>query len=327
MRRNLLFIVLTFLVCAQALAQEKDIVAVAQKTIGDVKIDTSKKAKKWDIGGPLSINFTQTGFSNWAVGGQNSLGLTGILSFHANYTNHKFSWLNDLELDYGFAEDQNLPLQKTTDQIEATSTVGYKMFDHISASFLANFQTQFAPGYTNPADTTLLSNFMSPGYLVLSLGLNYKPGKDLMIFISPASARLVFVEDQNLANAGDFGVTPAVRSNGEIITPGSNELTEFGAYMKASYMHTFNKKVTVNTNLELFSNYLKNPQNIVVDWYGILQIKISKYLAVTFNYQTIYDNTVLVPIYKSVNGSEEQVGKGPRLQIKDILGAGLGFKI
>ncbi len=309
-------------------AQEKDLTAAAQKLLATAKLDSTLKAKKWDVGGPFSLNFTQTNFSNWAAGGQNSLGLTGILSFHANYGNKRFSWLNDLELDFGFAEVQDMPLQKTTDQIEATSSVGYQLFDHVLASFLTNFQTQFAPGYTNPADTVLMSRFMSPGYLVLSLGLNYKPNKAWMFFLSPASIRLVFVEDQNLANAGDYGVTPAVRgSNGQIITPGKNELTEFGAYLKTSYIHTFSKKVSFNTNLELFSNYLKNPQNIVVDWYGLIQIKVSKLLAVTFNYQTIYDNTVLVPTYKSVNGAEMQVGKGPRLQIKDILGAGLGFKI
>ncbi len=314
------------LVGTASFGQEKDITSVAQKTMEMPKTDTSKK--KWDLGGPMSINFSQTSFTNWAAGGQNSLGLAGVLSFHANYKDGKFLWLNDLELAYGFTEQQDLPLQKTTDQIEATSSVGYSIFDHVLATFLSNFQSQFAPGYTNTSDTVLLSKFMSPGYLVLSLGLNYKPNKDIMVFLSPASARLVFVEDQTLANEGSFGVTPAVRAaNGEIITPGKNELTEFGAYMKTTYNHTFSKKVSVNSSLELFSNYLKDPQNIVVNWYGLIQIKVSKYLVVTFNYQTIYDNTVIIPIYKSVNGEEQKVGQGPRLQIKDILGAGLGFKL
>lgn len=324
MRKYAIFMIAGF-ACQLAFAQQKNITGAAQKTLGEPKLDT---VKRWDVGGPLSVSFTQTGFSNWAAGGQNSIGLTSLVSFHANYSTPSFNWLNEILLGYGFTQLQDQPVQKTTDQIDVTTSAGVCAFDHAFVSFLANFQTQFAPGYTNAADTVLLSRFMSPGYLVLSLGLNYKPNKDLMVFLSPASARLVFVGDQNLANAGDFGVTPAVRgSNGEIITKGKNELTEFGAYFKASYKHSYNDHFTLATTLELFSNYLKDPQNIVVNWSALLQFKVSKYLAVTFNAQTIYDNSVNIPIYKTVNGVNKETSNGPRLQLKDVLGVGLGFKI
>ncbi len=308
-----------------ATAQKSDITSAAQKASGAAKFDTTKK---WEIGGPLSVTFTQTSLSNWAGGGESSVGLTALASLHANYSDLKFSWLNDLELGYGFTRLQDQPLQKTTDQIEATSSVGYILFDHTSVTFLTNFQSQFASGYTNAADTVLMSKFMSPGYLIISLGLDYKPNKDLSLFLSPASGRFVFVEDQALANLGDDGVTPAVEDNyGHIIIPGKKEKTEFGAYFKGNYDHTFNKNVNFTTELELFSNYLKDPQNIVVNWSTYLQLKFSKYLAVTFNTQLIYDNTIDVPIYKKVNGVSTLVGSGPRLQFKDVLGVGLGFKI
>jgi len=308
-----------------ASAQKSDITSAAEKARGVAKYDTSKR---WEIGGPLSVTFTQTSLTNWAEGGENSTGLTAIASLHANYTDSNFSWLNDLELGYGFTKLEGEPTQKTTDQIEATSSVGYKLFDHTSLCFLTNFQSQFAPGYTNIADTTVMSKFMAPGYLIISLGLDYKPNKDLSIFLSPASGRLIFVEDQALANVGDDGVTPAIEDNlGHIIVKGKEEKTEFGAYFKGNYDHTFNKNINFTTELELFSNYLKNPQNIVVNWSTYLQLKFSKYLAVTFNTQLIYDNTIDVPIYKKINGVNTQVGSGPRLQFKDVLGVGLGFKI
>src|ERR1700722_5695099 len=84
--------------------------------------------QKWHVGGLISINFSQASFSNWAAGGQNALGLTSMLSFHANYRNGKFSWLNDIELGYGFQKLDEQTLQKTTDQIALTSSVGYKVF-------------------------------------------------------------------------------------------------------------------------------------------------------------------------------------------------------
>jgi hypothetical protein len=310
---------------AAAFSQNTNLTKVAQKAMDAPKFDTTRR---WDIGGPVSISFSQTSFSNWSAGGENSSGLTSLASLHANYKDSNFSWLNDLELGYGFEKVDGVPVQKTTDQIEATSSVGYRIFDHVSLSFLTNFQTQFQPGYTNTADTTVMSKFMAPGYLVIAIGLNYKPNKDLSVFVSPATARFVFVEDQALADAGAFGVDPAVYdSAGHKIKDGKREETEIGAYVKASYIKTVKKNITFNTNLELFSDYLKDPQNIVINWTALLQFKLTKAFVVTFNTQLIYDNNIMVPIYQTENGVKTLVGKGPRLQFKDVLGVGIGFKI
>ncbi|MGP8215693.1 MAG: DUF3078 domain-containing protein [Bacteroidia bacterium] len=325
MKKNIIVIWAVFLLPVLGYAQQAVITGIAQKAMNAPKFDT---VKKWDIGGPVNISFSQSSFSNWAAGGQNSSGLTAMASLHANYTDSAFSWLNDAELGYGFQRVDGMPLQKTTDQIELTSSVGYKIFDHVSLSFLTNFQTQFQPGYTNTADTTLLSKFMAPAYWVLALGLNYKPDKTLTVFLSPITARFVFVEDQALADQGAFGVNPAVyNSAGVKIQNGKQETSEIGAYFKGNYTVTFAKNINLNTNLELFSNYLKDPQNIVINWTTFLRLKVSKYLSATFNTQLIYDNTILTPIYKVENGVNTLAGKGPRTQFKDVLGIGLGFKI
>jgi hypothetical protein len=288
-------------------------------------IDT---AKKWDLGGLISVTFTQASFTNWAAGGQNSLGLASMASLHANYKKNKFSWLNDVELAYGFQRIDEQALQKTVDQIAVTSNVGYKLFDHTSASFLTNFQSQFQPGYTNVADTVLLSDFMSPAYWILAAGLTYSPNKALIVFVSPVTARFTFVENQQLANQGAFGVTPAVyNASGNLVTPGKNELTEVGAYIKADYTKEIIKNITLATNLELFSNYLKDPQNIVVNWSTFIQLKVNKLISATITTQLIYDNNILVPIYQEVNGVNIQIGKGPRTQFRDLLGVGLAYKL
>lgn len=326
MKKNFKLVAMVALVLPLVVsAQRSDITGAAQKTADAAKFDTTRK---WDIGGPISVAFSASSFSNWAAGGVNTTSLTGLASLHANYTDTAFSWMNDLELGYGFAKILGQPVQKTTDQIEATSIVGYKVFDHTSLAFLGNFQSQFSNGYSNTSDTQVISKFMAPGYLIASLGLNYKPNKDLNVFVSPVSARFVFVEDQALANAGDFGVQKAVYDTaGHIITPGKQELTEFGAYLKANYNHNFGKMVSLTTGIELFSNYLKDPQDIVVNWNGLLQVKVSKYIAVTFNIQMIYDNSINIAIYKNIGGVNTEVSDGPRLQIKDVLGVGIGFRI
>jgi len=309
-------------------------VAVGQSTNPDtvkahalVKKDTVKK-KNWDIGGLFSINFSQANFLNWAAGGQDAIGLTSLVSFHANYSSGKFKWLNDVELGYGFQRLGDQPFQKTTDQIAITTNPCYHVFDSTLAGLLVNFQSQFAPGYLLPNDSILISRFMSPAFLVIAAGLTWKPNKALSIFFSPATLRLTFVEDQNLADQGAFGVQPAVYDTaGNKIQNGKTELTQFGAYFKGDYSQEIFKNIKLTTDLELFSNYIKDPQNIVVNWATLIQFKVNKFISATLSTQLIYDNNVEIPQFKDIGGVNTIVGKGPRLQFKDVLGVGLAYKL
>jgi hypothetical protein len=289
------------------------------------KIDSIKK--KWDIGGLFSVTFSQANFLNWSAGGQDALGLTSLVSFHANYSSGKFKWLNDVELGYGFQRIADQPFQKTTDQIAITTNPGYRVFDSTLAGLLVNFQSQFAPGYLLPNDSILISKFFAPAFVVIAAGLTWKPTKALSVFLSPATARLTFVEDQGLADQGAFGVKPAVYDSlGNKIQNGKTELTQFGAYFKGDYCKEIWKNIKLTTDLELFSNYLKDPQNIVVNWTTFIQLKVNKFISATLNTQLIYDNNVEIPVFKDIAGVNTVVGKGPRLQFKDIFGVGLAYK-
>lgn len=282
-----------------------------------------KKDTFWHIGGIANVAFSQVSLTNWAAGGQNSIGLVTILSAHANYKKNKISWLNSVDLEYGFQKTDNTPLQKSTDKIEATSNLGHTIFDHTMAGLLVDFKSQFAPGYSSPNDTGLLSKFMAPGYLTIAAGLTYKPNKALSIFISPATLLYTFVEDQALANQGDFGVTPAVYdANGNLVTPGKEVLVQAGAYFKGDYSATICKGINLTTDLQLFSNYLKNPQDIVVDWTNLIQMKVNKFISVTVNTELIYDQNTLVPIY---NADNIEIRRAPRTQFKDVSGVGLAY--
>jgi hypothetical protein len=282
-----------------------------------------KKDTSWKIGGIINVAFSQVSLTNWAAGGQNAIGLISLVSVHANYQKNKISWLNSVDLEYGFQKLDNAPLQKSTDKIEATSNLGYNIFDHTMAGLLVDFKSQFAPGYSSILDTGLLSKFMAPGYLTIAAGLTYKPNNALSIFISPATLRYTFVEDQALANAGDFGVTPAVYdANGNVVTPGKELLVQAGAYFKGDYSATICKGINLTTDLELFSDYLKNPQDIVVDWTTLIQMKVNRFISVTINTELIYDQNVMIPIYNSDNVA---TGKGPRVQFKDVAGVGLAY--
>ena len=292
------------------------------------KKDTVKKDTAWNFGGIVNVAFSQASFTNWAAGGQNSIGLVSLVSFHANYKKNKINWLNSIDMGYGFQKQGELPFQKTTDKIEATTNIGYTVFDHGMAGLLVDFKSQFAAGYLTTTDSVLLSNFMAPGYLTIAAGLTYNPNKALNVFFSPATLKYTFVGNQMLADAGDFGVTPAVYdANGIKTTNGKEVLLQAGAYFKGNYSATVCKGITLTTNLELFSNYLKNPQDVVVDWTNLIQLKVNKWISVTINTELIYDQNVLVPIYNDENHVQVLVGKGPRTQFKEISGVGIAYNL
>ena len=84
-----------------AIGQNADVVKVAKAKdiVTAIKVDT---VKAWYIDGLASLNFSQAAFSNWASGGQNSLGLTSFFNLKANYRKGRNSWANTIDLGYGF---------------------------------------------------------------------------------------------------------------------------------------------------------------------------------------------------------------------------------
>ncbi len=315
--KKILLVSATILISAALFAQAKDTVI--------------KKDTLWKKGGITSFNFGQSSLTNWAAGGENSLSIGAILSMYANYKKGKTTWDNTLDLAYGMLQSGTSPLRKNDDKIDFSSKVGhYAFYNHWYYTALVNFKSQFAPGYNYPNDSVVASHFMAPGYLLGALGLDYK-SKDntFSCFISPLTSKTTFVNDQALANAGAFGVTPAkydtVNGVYGITKYGDKVLNQFGGYLKFTFKKDIFKNVNFATKLELFSNYLKDPQNIVVNWENILGMKINKYLVTTISTNMIYDNNVPVPVKRVENGVTVN-GTGPRLQFKEVLSIGVSFK-
>ena len=66
-----------------------------------------------------------------------------------------------------------------------------------------------APGYKyTDAGREKISDLFSPAYLLVALGLDYKPSDHFSAFIAPITGKLTFVTDQKLSDAGAFGVKP-----------------------------------------------------------------------------------------------------------------------
>jgi hypothetical protein len=136
--------------------------------------------------------------------------------------------------------------------------------------------------------------------------LDYKPSENLDLFLAPITGKLTLVKDTALSNAGDFGVNK-----------GNTSLMEFGGYMRLTYKIKIMKNIDLLTEADFFSNYLKNPGNIVINWQALLSMKINNYIAATIGTTLIYDDKI-----KYQDPVNPAIVHGPRIQFKEVLAIG-----
>lgn len=286
--------------------------------------------KLWQLGGIVSINGQQVSLTNWAAGGNNSVSIGSLLNLFAKYKKGKATWDSNLDLAYGLIKQgTNKTWWKNDDRIQFNSKFGYKAFDHLFYSALVDFRTQFSKGYNYPNDSVYISKFLSPAYALGAIGVDYKPNENFSFFLSPVTGKFTFVNDAGLARTGAFGVQKEISYYDSVkhdIVITQKYLThreEFGAYFKMQFQTKLMENITFQTVLELFSNYLHNPQNVDVNWTTLTTFKVNKLISATLATQLIYDDDIKV----LRNVGENKGTTGPDVQFKQVLSLGLTYKI
>jgi len=269
----------------------------------------------WTRSGVFSLNMSQASFTSWAAGGQNSVALNGLVNLAANYKMGKSAWDNALIIGYGKMKQKgnDLGWVKTDDRIDFQSKYGHKATDKWFYSGLMSFKTQMDKGFNYPDTENKISDLLSPAYLLFSLGMDYKPNPNFSMFLSPLTSKNTIVIDDVLSAAGAFGVEP-----------GKKFRPELGAYANISYKKDeIIKNVNFLTKLDLFTNYLKNPQNIDISWENLLVLKVNKFISATVNTHLLYDDDILIKIDE---GNEGEPVLGKRAQFKEVIGVGFTYK-
>jgi hypothetical protein len=287
-------------------AQKNADVAAAAAAADTVKAPDVKKDPNWKVNGTTGLRFVQSSYNNWAAGGENTVAGTAAGHLTFNYAKGKVSWVNDLDLKYGLAY-QGSKRSKTDDKIDFLSNFGYKAFDKVYYTAQFTFRSQFDKGYASypvTDDAVYTSRFMAPAYAVLALGLTYKPSDDFLLTLSPLSGKSTYVFDDLLSDLGAFGVTP-----------GKHAYYEFGAYLNLMAHKKFSETFDLRTKLDLFSNLLKHPENIDINWTLELNMRVTKYITATFGFELRYDDDT----------HNVTAGKGPAVQLKQTFGIGFDF--
>ena len=265
--------------------------------------------KHWKAGGKTAFNFSQVSLNNWAGGGENSISGTFLFNAFLNYKKNQSAWENTLDVGYGLTRQGDENMVKTEDRIQVVSKYGYQASERWFYTVLADFKTQMDLGYKDPPENTIMtSKFMSPAYLLLSLGMDYKPNDNFSMYLSPLTSKMTFVNDEELSDRGAFGVDP-----------GDNLRSEFGASLKSIYQkENIIENVNFKTKLDLFSNLINHPERVDVEWETLFDFKVNSFLSANLSTTLLYDHDI-----KYVD--EDGVEHGPRVQFKQLFGFGINY--
>jgi len=245
--------------------------------------------RAWHSKGNFSALFNQSTFNNWLAGGENNISGTAGLNYDINYNKDGWNWDNKIIASYGLVKTRTSSFaKKTDDRFEFNSIVGrkFKAGSPWYYSAFLNLKTQFTKGYIYSKDANgaeirdEYTNFFSPAYLMFGPGILYKKDDNFKFNISPLTSKLTFVDPAfTLPDEKYFGVKE-----------GESLRYELGMNASVYYKFGLMANVSFENILNLYSNYLEDPQNVDIDYQLNIVLKVNRYLATNISFQTIYDD-------------------------------------
>lgn len=282
-------------------------VALVATSVAFAADEPKAEPSPWTKVGSAGLNLSQMSLANWAAGGDPSVAADLSFNYSLDYKKDQTLWQNRLELAYGINRTESNGTRKTNDKIYFSSSYGRKAAESLYISALLKFNTQFANGFdyaikNDDGGYKLTSDFMAPAYLSGGLGIVWTPYKWLSVNASPSTWKATVVTVESLRTI--YGVA-ADRSTRH----------EFGGNVQIEAKGTIWGDLSGYTRLNLFSNYLANPQNVDVDWSFRLDMKINKWLSANVTFHAIYDDDIKIP--------QENGVAYPCLQMQEVAGIGL----
>ena len=268
----------------------------------------------WKKEGTMQLLFNQSAFNDeWTGGGTSNIAGNFLLDYKFNYKMDDFTWDNRILFDYGLTKQRGDDFaRKTSDRLEFHSIAGKQIQESLwYYSFFINFRTQITKGYefSEDADTgetirTEKTHFLSPAYIQAGPGFLWKKNDDLYVNAAPATARLILVDKDFTSVAGYedgdyFGVDE-----------GESARFELGFSLTGFAKFDVMENVSISNLLQLYSNYLEDPQNVDIDYTMNANLKINEYLSTNLIFQAIYDDNAV---------------KG--FQIREVFGLGFNYKL
>lgn len=297
------------------------IVLLISSTFAFAQDDAKDEKPKdgWTKAGNISFLFNQSAFNaEWLGGGTSNIAGNLGLSYDFNYRKGDLTWDNKILADFGLTlQDDQEYARKTNDRFEFNSLLGKQIKEsNWYYSFVLNFRTQFAPGYEFGEDVngnetrTEITRVFSPAYLQAGPGFLWKKSDNLKVNIAPATARFIFVNGDFTDVGNDQAAIDAFNDAGGYFGVDANDTFrfEFGAFLSGYAKFDIMKNVSMENILNLYSNYLEDPQNVDIDYTANIVMTINKYLSTNLTFQAIYDDNAI-----------------GAFQIREVFGLGVNY--
>lgn len=316
MKRFNICLFLLFISSSGLLAQEIDTVPINTKgleiklkrsplpirtgvlTFKPVKIEpvvVNEKVNYWKTRTSVGINVNQATFSNnWKGGGVNSLAVGGLVNYRADYSKEGYSYTSELNLEYGKVKNKDQLQKKTRDRIFWDNKAALQLSKHWYFFGSVNFESQFDKGFSYSRNgegdevETLISRFMSPGYLTESFGFEYKPTSYFSTRIGTGTARQTFVLDS--------AVYFDVNGNKAATRYGVEYGKEFKNELAFQIVSNFDKQIFTNVNLkaryQMFIPYDRPLVHVDHRLDVELRSKLNRFMNVTLTGVGLFDKDV-----------------------------------
>ena len=305
--------------CFQFINAQPDSLYIKEKPKKNTDI-----SPKWLNKNKATVDISEVAFSNWNAGGTNSISALFGIKKEANYKDKYFFWNNNVSARYGVNKQQKQRVRKTDDLFEINSNLGFKPKEMSNWFYSARFniKTQLTNGYRYPNTDNPISRLLAPGYLFLGGGMEYgKHIEELSFYFSPITLKATFVLDEDLSNAGAFGVKPAVLDTaGNIIIEGERVRKEVGILMTNSYEMQMAENIKMKHKVSLYTDYINNFGNLDLDWKIDFDFKVNSFVRATLGSHLKYDDDVKTSKPSAIEGELDVAGA--KVQWKQFFGVG-----
>lgn len=244
----------------------------------------------WRHWSSFGINANQASFSdNWTTGGVNSISFGGVIEHKSDYTKNNANFVTELGLHYGIIKNRGQSSRKSNDRLFWDNKLSLKISKRWSLYTSLTFETQFDIGLKYDQvdgrdSTTLISNFMAPGYLTESLGLEYKRDKTFSLRLGTGTARQTFILDDRLVPTEETGPRFGV-------APGNKFQNDLAFQITANLDKDLSSNLNIKSRYNLFANY-KNISDPAHRLDATVTARVTRLINVTLNGIIIYDTTI-----------------------------------
>ena len=259
----------------------------------------------WLTGGSGSLQVTQNYISeNWHKGGESTNSVLGNLQLFANYNDReRIQFENIFEAKIGFNTVSSDTVRKyriNADMVRISSKLGIRAASTWYYTLSTEANTQFVRNYKKNSDE-LVSAFLSPANLILSLGMDYKLKKrnvNLSVIISPASYNFRYVHNHRV-DVTKFG-----------LKEGRRTLHDVGSKLESRMEWKIASFIEWKSRLWFFTNY-KRAEG---EWENSFDFILNRYLSTKLFVHARFDDGVT------------RVGDRSYFQLKEMLSFGLNYR-